>query len=126
MKTDTERIAEWLGVKELPENMLEFMKSRYINLQLNICKTDVEKGYGTRITKTLSLFLPYERCNNCQYHSLYNWDDSETGCRARGGRHTLKKGWDQVFMWNPDDGVDLETSFQNFLEEPWVQPLLKR
>ena len=123
-RTGVKGLYECLGIESLPDNMLDFLMHHHSNLQINICNTDVEHGYGIRITKSLRVYLPYEKCNNCQYHSLYFPDDSETGCRAKGGRHTLTKGWDPIFMWDPDTDNDLETKFQDFIDNPDFRHLL--
>ena len=114
--SNADRYKDMLEVWSIPDNIAEYVGTHYANLQANICNTDVEGGYGQRITKSIHLFLYYEKCNNCEYHSLWNPDDSETGCRARGGRHTLKRGWEQVFVWSTDSGLSLESAFQKWLD----------
>lgn len=101
-----------LGIEQLPDNIAEYMLSFHSNLQYNVSSTDVENGYGLRIEKRLRIMRPYRRCIRCGYHSLWNPDDSKSKCL----RHTYEKGWDTVFSWNPESGVELERAFSIFLE----------
>lgn len=111
------RAQKWLNIPEIPDKMAIWLYEHYSNLQINVCNTDVECGYGIRRSGNVKIALPYERCNRCGYHSLWNPDDSEEGCRARGGRHTLQRGWDDVFSWNIEGGWSLEDAFDSFIKE---------
>lgn len=103
--------------KCLPDNMIVWLNEHYSNVQFNVCNTDAVNGYGVNITFSVHVYVPFEKCNRCAYHSIWNPDDTQDGCRARGGRHRLQRGWDEVFSWtsNNRNRTPLETAFQEFL-----------
>lgn len=108
---------------QLPDNMAVYVGEYYSNIQLNVCNTDAENGYGYRITKDLRIMRPYEKCTRCGYHSLWNPDDSESRCR----RHTLTRGWDTVFSYEFGSPITLEDAFQQFLDkqtDDWRAPVV--
>ena len=110
--TSAQHYRDITGIENLPDNVAEYLNSHYSNIQFDVCKTDVENGYGERITRRVSIMLPYKRCTNCGYHSLWKPDDSESHCR----RHTYAKGWDTVFSFDMDKGGNLEEAFAEFLK----------
>ena len=112
--TEADHYRKMTGIENLPDNVAEYLNSHYSNIQFDICKTDVENGYGEKITRRVSIMLPYKRCINCGYHSLWNPDDSESHCR----RHTYEKGWATVFSFQMNNAQrSLENAFDEFLKQ---------
>lgn len=111
-KISAQLCRSFTGIVDIPDNLAEYMMRYHSNLQANVCVTDVENGYGVRVTKSIRLMRPFCKCNRCGYHSLWNPDDSDSKCL----RHTYTKGWDTVFSWNPDSGVSIEDAFSEYLE----------
>ena len=107
------REAEEIGVG-VPANIAKFLFSHYANLQANICHTDCLNGYGSKLSKTIHVSMYYEKCNNCDFHSLWNPDPKNSNCR----RHTYgRKGYEDVFVWSPNSGIALEDAFDCFLKQ---------
>ena len=103
------------GLLWLPDNVAQYFNENHTTIDISVCNTDVEQGYGVRITKCLRILRPFCRCNNCGYHSLWNPDDTESKCR----RHTYTKGWDTVFSYTLEIGehkMSLEKAFDEFLK----------
>ena len=110
--SEADHFREIAGIN-VPDNIAVFLNRFHSAIEISISNTDVENGYGQRIEKRLVIKMPYKRCVNCGYHSLWNPDDTESKCR----RHTYAKGWDTVFCYNPATDGNLEQSFQNWLED---------
>lgn len=113
------------GIQDLPDNMAEFLMVHASTLEISVCHTDVENGYGSRITRLLQVKLPYRKCNRCGYHSLWNPDDTNSHCM----RHTYEKGWDTVFAYDPDNNfISLPDAFSEWLSKQpteWIKPTKK-
>ena len=115
------------GLNWLPDNLAAYFNDRYCAIDISVCNTDVECGYGVRITKRLQVLHPYNECRRCGYHSLFNPDDTNSKCN----RHSYKKGWAVVFSYSLDSGeqkMSLEDAFSMFLKDnpdrrPGNQPI---
>lgn len=107
------RLRKWYKgfADALPDNVVNYCGQYYSNIEIDLCNTDVECGYGVRISGGVKVMRPYNRCTNCGYHSLWNPDDSESKCL----RHTYVKGWDTVFSWSIESDMELEKAFDCFL-----------
>lgn len=103
------------GIKNLPDNFAAYCSEHYCNVQINVCLTDVECGYGERISGNIKIMLPYKECTRCGYHSLWNPDDTESKCL----RHNYKRGYDTVFCYDIENRnhISLEQAFDVFLKE---------
>ena len=103
------------GFSWLPGNVANYFNENYCTIEISVCNTDAECGYGYRINKCFRILRPYCKCNNCSYHSLWNPDDSDSKCK----RHTYTKGWDCVFSYSLDgaeDKISLDEAFDLFLQ----------
>lgn len=124
-----QRGRELSGIEWLPDNISQYFNEYHATIDISICHTDVEQGYGTRITKRFRVLRPFCKCLRCGYHSLWNPDDSGSKCL----RHTYSKGWDTVFSYTLDAGeqkVSLQDAFDDFLrhqpdEEAWALPVVR-
>lgn len=104
------------GLPWLPENVAQYFNEHHCTLEISICHTDVECGYGVRITKCFRVLRPYCKCSRCGYHSLWNPDDSNSKCL----RHSYTRGWDTVFSYSLDTGekkIAFEAAFDVFLSK---------
>ena len=104
------------GIQWLPDNIAQYFNEKHCTIEISVCHTDVENGYGCRITQCFRILRPYCRCNRCGYHSLWNPDDSNSKCL----RHTYEKGWDTVFLYTLGAGevkMPLEVAFEEFLSK---------
>lgn len=103
------------GLQSLPDNLAAYCGQHYCNIQMNICLTDVECGYGERISGNVALMMPYKKCRRCGYHTLWNPDDTESKCN----RHNYDRGYDTVFSY------DIENRYHNFSLEQAFDMFLK-
>ena len=105
---------ELSGIDWLPDNIARYFAEHHATIDISVCHTDVECGYGDRITKSFRVLLPFCKCQRCGYHSLWNPDDSGSKCL----RHTYTQGWDVVFSYTLDTGekkLSLQNAFDEFL-----------
>lgn len=116
MQTDeyeVERGRKESGLPWLPANMAKYYYGHKCKIEFSAFSHDALNGYGKEITYTITLFLIYERCARCGYHSLWN---PEPGMPCQ--RHTVSRGMDVVFMyrWRKGDGkLSLEAAFDKYL-----------
>ena len=106
---------ELSGIPGLPDNIAKYFNDHYCTIEISVCHTDVECGYGSRISKVFKILLPFCKCNRCNYNSLWNPDDSDSKCL----RHTYTKGWDVIFAYTLETGehkMSLDTAFDKFLK----------
>ena len=103
-------------IPSLPDNVAQYFNEYYCTIEVSICHTDVECGYGCRISRCFKVLRPYCKCSRCGYHSLWNPDDTQSKCL----RHTYTRGWDTVFAYMIDTGEtkpSLEVMFDEFLKK---------
>ena len=106
---------ELSGIPGLPDNIAKYFNDHHCTIEISVCHTDVERGYGSRISKAFKILRPFCKCNRCNYHSLWNPDDGGSPCL----RHTYTKGWDVVFSYTLDTGehkLPLAAAFDEFLK----------
>lgn len=106
---------ELSGISGLPDNIAQYFNDHFCAIEISVCHTDVECGYGSRISKAFKILRPFCKCNRCSFHSLWNPDDSDSKCL----RHTYTKGWDVVFSYTLDTGehkMSLDAAFDEFLK----------
>ena len=111
-------------INALPDTLKDLMmKFHGINYSFDVCHTDVECGYGSRVSWSFKISLISKCCNNCGYHSLFNVDDSYSHC----GRHVYgEKKYETVFEYINSGGkslVDFESVLNKYIESiPYDKP----
>ena len=112
-------------INVLPDALKELMlKYHGINYTFDICHTDVEGGYGSRVSWVFAISMYSKCCSNCGYHSLFNADDSYSHCN----RHVYgEKKYETVFEYFDDGGeslVNFEEVLNRYIESiPYDNPL---
>ena len=103
---------------QMPKNIANYWREHSCNIAITLCNTDAINGYGTRLSASVTISRYAEWCTrkSCKFHSLFNNPDDESKCN----RHSLERGYVEVFSWLGDSnnkGQTLEQSFQMFIEK---------
>jgi hypothetical protein len=100
----------------LPQNIKDFLKAFYTGVSIAQGSTDCLNQYGHATSTAVIVTMYSECCDRCGWHSLFRPVEplNEHGyqyCK----RHLIRRQYDTVFTWRPNNKISLEDAFNNFL-----------